>query len=461
LSIGLGSKRNDDDADEINVGGSSAESARPTQSPSWRPTLRPSSAPSTHWSTLKWTQRGEDFTGDVPRDEFGKSVSLSADGTVMAVGAPAHNGNGPKSGQVKIYLWDEEGDSSSDYVEIQSLYGDESDRGYLGISVSISADGKTLAVGANGSDVNGSFSGQVNVYSWDDAASNFYLLQSIHGDDADDQLGFSLSLSADGKTLAVGAPRVEAAGPGYVKVYSWDDASSNFVQRKDGRINGDDEYDYFGRAVKLSGDGTIMAVGAPRNDANGEGSGQVKVYVLDDATLSYKELQALYGKSKGYAFGFNLSVSSDGKFLAVAAPGNEENSGLVTVYEWDKDASSNTYRELQTMCSNVNADEFGSLDPREIGRYSLSFSADGTTLAVGSAWSNGNSGDSGQVNVFVLNGASSEYERIGDTFYGEGIDLLGYSVSLSEGGKILAIGATQRFDNDKSGTVKVFAVEYE
>jgi WD40 repeat protein len=276
------------------------------------------------------------------------------------------------------------------------------------------------------------------------------LLQSIDGDDAEDRLGVSLSLSADGKTLAVGAPQVDA-GAGYVKVYSWDDASSNFVQRED-RINGDDELGLFGHAVKLSGDGAIMAVGAPRNDANGEGSGQVKVYVLDDATLSYKELQALYGKSKGHALGFSLSVSSDGKLLAVAAPGYWENSGLVTVYEWDEDASSKTYRELQTIYGNTN-DGFG--------RYSISFSADGMTLAVGSAWGNEKLRGTGHVKVFVLDGASSEYEQIGDTFYGEGIDQLGSSVSLSESGKILAIGATQRFDDEKSGAVKVFTVEYE
>jgi hypothetical protein len=43
---------------------------------------------------------GEVFVGEMPEDEFGRSLSFSADGNVVAAGAPGHKSN---SGQVKIF----------------------------------------------------------------------------------------------------------------------------------------------------------------------------------------------------------------------------------------------------------------------------------------------------------------------------------------------------------------------
>ena len=41
-----------------------------------------------------WKQRGADIDGEAVWDESGTSVSLSADGTALAVGAPNNNGAG-------------------------------------------------------------------------------------------------------------------------------------------------------------------------------------------------------------------------------------------------------------------------------------------------------------------------------------------------------------------------------
>ena len=50
-----------------------------------------------------WTQIGSDIDGEAYNDRSGHSVSLSSDGSVVAIGAFANDGNGTNSGHVRIY----------------------------------------------------------------------------------------------------------------------------------------------------------------------------------------------------------------------------------------------------------------------------------------------------------------------------------------------------------------------
>jgi len=89
---------------------------------------------------------------------------------------------------------------------------------YSGTSVSLSADGETLAIGADRNDgINGSSSGHVRVYRLDANQDWKKIGDDIDGEDAGDRSGFSVSLSADGMTVAIGAPRND--GIGHVRVY--------------------------------------------------------------------------------------------------------------------------------------------------------------------------------------------------------------------------------------------------
>jgi hypothetical protein len=50
-----------------------------------------------------WTQVGADIDGEAADDRSGRSVSLSADGTVVAIGATNNSGNGSNSGHVRVF----------------------------------------------------------------------------------------------------------------------------------------------------------------------------------------------------------------------------------------------------------------------------------------------------------------------------------------------------------------------
>ena len=75
-----------------------------------------------------------------------------------------------------------------------------------GFSVSLSGDGSVVAIGARGNDGNGDLSGHVRVYAWDGTAWTQRGLD-IDGEAAGDISGGSVSLSSDGSVVAIGATR--------------------------------------------------------------------------------------------------------------------------------------------------------------------------------------------------------------------------------------------------------------
>ena len=50
-----------------------------------------------------WKQLGNDIDGEAADDKSGVSVSMSNDGSRVAIGAPGNNGNGSGSGHTRIY----------------------------------------------------------------------------------------------------------------------------------------------------------------------------------------------------------------------------------------------------------------------------------------------------------------------------------------------------------------------
>jgi len=59
------------------------------------------------WNGAAWNQVGEDIDGEAEDDRSGYSVSLSSDGTVVAIGAYGNDGNGSDSGHVRVYSFEQ------------------------------------------------------------------------------------------------------------------------------------------------------------------------------------------------------------------------------------------------------------------------------------------------------------------------------------------------------------------
>jgi len=61
-----------------------------------------------HFNGTEWIPMGQTFTGDTEGEWMGNAIALSADGSVMAVSSVYHDGvNGLKSGGVQVFKYNE------------------------------------------------------------------------------------------------------------------------------------------------------------------------------------------------------------------------------------------------------------------------------------------------------------------------------------------------------------------
>ncbi len=123
----------------------------------------------------------------------------------------------------------------------------------IGGSVATSSNGKIVAIGAPYS--NDTEDGEVSVYKLDLVSETWELLGSKIVGDEGDFLGFSVDLSHDGNTLAVGSRF------GGVKIYRYKEDIEDWQLRGTAIVGSNDD-DEFGRTVKLNSNGNIASIGA-------------------------------------------------------------------------------------------------------------------------------------------------------------------------------------------------------
>src|SRR5690606_29948439 len=161
-------------------------------------------------------QIGSDIDGETLRDEFGYSVDLSSNGSIVAIGARYNDGNGGNAGHVRIFE-----NQLGNWVQIGSDIDGEATGDNSGHSVSLSSDGSIVAIGATTNGGNGASSGQVRVYE-NQSGSWVQIGSDIDGEAANDLSGYSVSLSSDGSIVAIGARYnngVNGTFSGHVRVY--------------------------------------------------------------------------------------------------------------------------------------------------------------------------------------------------------------------------------------------------
>ncbi len=263
----------------------------------------------------QWTQIGQDIDGEAASDSSGNSVSLSSDGQIVAIGAYNNSGNGSASGHVRIFM-----NIDGTWVQIGEDIDGEAEYDRSGRSVSLSADGSIVAIGAAANAGNGVASGHVRVYKRN--SDNWIQIGTdIDGEAAHTQSGYSVSLSADGNLLAVGAPYNDdnSTNSGQVRIYQ--NIADNWIQLGSD-IQGEFAHDNFGWSVSLSDEGTTLAVGAPFNDENGDDAGQVRVFRLIDG--DWEQLgESINGEASEDRTGDSVSIDKNGDRIVIGAPSND------------------------------------------------------------------------------------------------------------------------------------------
>ncbi|MDB4127097.1 hypothetical protein N9580_03720, partial [Flavobacteriales bacterium] len=383
-------------------------------------------------------QIGQDIDGEAYDDHSGKSVSISADGNIVAIGAFLNDGNGSNSGHVRVYE-----SVGGSWSQIGQDIDGESPGDLSGRSVSISDDGNIVAIGAIGNDGNGSNSGHVRIYqniggSWSQIGGD------IDGEAADDASGYSVSLNSDGNTVAIGARLNDGDGgnSGHVRIYNYNGSSWNQLgQDIDGSGGSQSGY-----SVSLCADGSIVAIGAPYSYHQGyQDAGHVRMY--ENVSGSWQQIGSdIFGDNASDLLGFSVSLSNNGETVAVGAPtmGSTATSlGYVRIFD---NIGGSWIQIGQDIDAEVPYSGHGS---------SVSLNSDGNKVAIG---------PTGAAGVPINVGLVRIHQNIGGTWSQIGQDIVGEAagdydkfVSLSADGNTVAIGAAENDGNGASaGHVRVY-----
>ena len=363
-------------------------------------------------------------------------------------------------------------------------------------SVSLSFDGKTMAVGATGESgsstgVNGDQasntrfgSGAVYVFVHEGGGWTQQAYIKASNTDSDDRFGGVTTLSADGNTLAVAAHREDSAAAGvdadqsnsgsvngavYVFVR---DENGDWAQQAYIKASNTNAGDSFGIDLAISGDGNTLAVSTDFEDSNATGvngnqgnnsaanSGAVYVYTRDgNDTWAFQAYIKASNTEANDRFGGAISLAADGNTLAVGAiaedsaavgaNGNQADNSLNApgaVYVFRR-AAGVWSQQVYLKASNPDSEDSFGID--------VALDGDGDTLAVGARLEDSNAtGVNGDDADNSLNATGAVYVFTSDTGgtwtqqayikaqVVDSMDWFGERIAISDDGNLLAVSAT-------------------
>ncbi|MBK8256486.1 MAG: FG-GAP repeat protein [Polyangiaceae bacterium] len=414
-------------------------------------------------------------------DEFGSSVALSADGTTLAIGAyyEASHATGINGNQADnsannagaVYVFTRSGGvwSQQAYIKASNTNADDG----FGWSVALSADGNTLAVGArwegssatgvngNQADNSAEYAGAVYVFTRSGGVWSQQAYIKASNTEAGDQFGYSVALSADGTTLAVGAAYEASNATGINgnqadnsaewagAVYVFMQIGGVWSQQAYIKASNTDAGDGFGWSVALSAYGTTLAVGARWESSSAAGAngnqadnsaqfaGAVYVFTRSGGVWSQQAYLKASNPDSGDEFGVSVALSGDGGTLAVGAWWEASSATGINGNQADNSANSAGAVYVFTRSEGVWSQQayIKASNPSHVFGVSVALSADGSTLGVGV------SNAIGAVYAFTRSGEEWSQQAYIEPSNVDGIDQFGHSVALSADGTTLAVGA--------------------
>jgi hypothetical protein len=399
-------------------------------------------------TTATWNQLGNTLVGENDGDQFGYSVSINGDGSIVAIGAIQSevdtNNPGDDPGSTTMYKYNT---TTNEWDQLgQILYGEASED-YSGHSVSLNCIGNIVAIGAyqnDGTDSTNSTDdrGHVRVYEY-----NALLNQWI-----------KLGQDIDGE-VAIGAYLNDGNGndSGHVRVYEYNSSSQLWVKLGQD-INGEASRDNSGWSVSLNSAGTIVAIGALNNDGadtNTLSDGHVRVYEYNSSSQLWVQLgQDIDGEAFGDRSGYSVSLNSMGNIVAIGgfnndgADTNTLNDGHVRVYQYN--SSSQLWVQLG---QDIDGEATG-----DVSGQSVSLNNCGNIVAIGAPNNDGNVNNSGHVRVYEYNSSSQLWVKLGQDIDGEAAGhFFGSSVSSNNSGGIFISGTFQ--PQGGNGYAKIYQLD--
>ncbi|CAB9508958.1 expressed unknown protein [Seminavis robusta] len=311
-----------------------------------------------------------------------------------------------------------DGSGTADWVPLvngsQYLHG-EKPHDLFGWSIALSSDASTVAIGAIDSDNNGSASGQVRVYQLSDNGPHGSIIHvgTIEGDREGDYSGYSVSLDHRGNILAIGAPEHQQ-GIGKVSIFrrvgkEWVQMGNCIEPTSAGAAG-------FGHTLVLSQDGYTIVVGAPYQDGN---RGSVWTFTYNSTLDKWEsDGEPLLGdESASSQFGYSVAISANANVLAVGAknhPGPQSSSMDGQQASRLKHSKGQVQVFLRDENGNwvLHAPPLYGAKQGDYFGFALAFSHPGNRLAIGSPYTDTSAGrGAGIVKVIQLVPQAEENEN--------------------------------------------------
>ena len=289
-----------------------------------------------------------------------------------------------------------------------------------------------------------------------------------------DQFGYTVALSGDGNTMAVGAAAEDGAAKGVngnQADHSALDAGAVYVFVRNGGAWAQQAYvkasntkagSQFGSSLALSSDGNTLAVGAigeasaatgingDQADGSIPGAGAVYIFTRTGATWSqqaYVKASNTGEKTDGDQFGYSVALSGDGNTLATGAISEDSAATGINGNQADNssDSAGAVYvftRTSTTWSQQAYVKPWNTTARGALFGYSVGLSGNGNTLAVGAY-----DEERGKGAAYIFNrtgGTWSQQIRLMAS-NAEGGDSLGCSIAISDDGNTMVAGA---FDED-------------
>jgi hypothetical protein len=285
-----------------------------------------------------WTQFQKIVASDgAASDHFGASVSVSRDGSTIAVGSPYDD---TTTNQGAAYIFEKVGGT---WTQVQKIVQSDTlaNTSFGGTGVELTDDGTTILVGASHHDTGGTDTGRA--YIFDKAANGTWsqtqILRASNGG-ASDYFASSIGISGDGTVICCGAYNEDTGatnkGAAYIFVKSaagaWSQTETQFIQASDGTTS-----DSFGLGVSVSQNGDRILVGSHLDDTGEGDSGSM--YIFDRTNGVWTQTNHLYPGHHTTPGGYGMSsaISDDGKVYMVGSPNDEtaggSDNGAVFVYD--------------------------------------------------------------------------------------------------------------------------------
>jgi IPT/TIG domain/FG-GAP repeat len=301
-------------------------------------------------------EEGEETGPESRGCRFGQRVSLSADGSIAVIGAPCED-----AGEGVAWIFTRSGSTWSPTSELTSPEPGVKRR--FGAAVSVSGDGSTVIVGAP------RLRGRAWLFT---RSGSTWVAQSPAlsgaGEEGEGFFGHSVALSTGGETALVGAPG-NSSDRGAVWAFK---RTGTGWEQEGSMLTGDGETPggRFGSSLALSGDAGTALIGARRDD---DGSGAAWAFANSGSTWS-EQGPMLAGSEAGEEFGYSVALSSDGEKALIGAADADGDRGEASVFE----RSGSTWNEAQTKLGGGSSEtsnaHFGS---------SAALSSDGKAMLLG------------------------------------------------------------------------------